>query len=219
MGRRLLARLIAWAVRALGATWRFQVLGSDPYASGEVRLGALWHSDAVIAAWHYRDRGVLVPVSLSRDGELFEMALGHMGFAPSARGSTSRGAMSLLRQLIRAVSRGTTVAVLPDGPRGPAGHVQPGIIAVAGASGLPVVPVAFGARPCWRLGSWDRTRVPPPFARVVCRYGEPLAVPKRADESEREKARAELQRRLDDLRDEVAASLGNGVAAESRRAE
>jgi len=208
MRSRLLARWIAWVVRALGATWRFQVLGHDPYASGEARLGALWHSDAVIAGWHYRDRGILVAVSLSRDGELFEGALRNLGFAPSARGSTSRGAMGLLRQLMRAVNAGAAVAVMPDGPRGPAGRVQPGIIAVAGACGLPVVPVAFGARPCWRVGSWDRTRIPLPFARVICRYGEPLAVPKKADESEREKARAELERRLGALEDEIATFLG-----------
>lgn len=211
MRSRLLARLIAWVVRALGATWRFQVLGHDPYSSGEGRLGALWHSDAVIAGWHYRDRGILVAVSLSRDGELFETVLQRLGFAPSARGSTSRGAMGLLRQLIRAVAAGTTVAVMPDGPRGPAGRVQPGIIAVAGACGLPVVPLAFGARPCWRVGSWDRTRIPLPFARVICRYGEPLAVPKRADESEREKARTELERRLGALEDEIATFLGGSA--------
>ncbi len=211
MWRRLLARLIAWVLRALGATWRVQVLGYDPYADGAERFGALWHSDSLIAGWYYRDRGVMVAVSLSRDGELFEAALQHLGYAASARGSSSRGAMGLLRQLIRAVSAGTTVAVLVDGPRGPAGRAQPGVIAVAGACGVPIVPVAFGSRPCWRVRSWDRTRIPLPFARVVCLYGEPLAVPKRTDESEREKTREELERRLDGLRDEVAAFLGGSA--------
>ena len=43
---------------------------------------------------------------------------------------------------------------------------------------------------------------------MICRYGEPLAVPKKADESEREKARAELERRLGALEDEIATFLG-----------
>lgn len=207
MRRRLLAGLIAWAVRALGATWRVRVVGEDPLERGDVRLAALWHENALMAAWRYRDRQVAVPVSLSRDGELFSAALRGLGYAESPRGSTSRGARGLLRQLLRTVGEGRLVAVLPDGPRGPARRAQPGVVAVASLGGVPIVPVAFGARPALRAGSWDRLVIPLPFARVICRYGEPLAVPKRAGEDEREKARRELERRLDGLRDEVQTLL------------
>ena len=198
---------MAVALRLLGATWRFRVVGPDPFEAGELQLAALWHSDGLIGAWRFRDHGVTVPVSFSRDGERFNAALVQMGFGPSARGSTSRGALGLLRQLIRATARGAIVAVLPDGPRGPAGHAQPGVIAVAAACGVPIYPVALQAQPVWRAGSWDRTRVPLPFARVLCCYGEPLHVPKKAGEAGREQARRELERRLNALAERVEAEL------------
>ncbi len=126
MLQRLLPRVMAVALRLLGASWRVRVIGHDPFEAGELQLAALWHSDGLIGAWRFRDRDVTVPVSFSRDGELFNVALERMGFAPSVRGSTSRGALGLLRQLIRTTSRGAIVAVLPDGPRGPARHAHPG---------------------------------------------------------------------------------------------
>jgi lysophospholipid acyltransferase (LPLAT)-like uncharacterized protein len=207
MLQRLLPRVMAAILRLLGATWRVRVLGADPFEAGELQLAALWHSDSLIGAWRFRDRDVTVPVSFSRDGELFNAALLRMGFGLSARGSTSRGALGLLRQLIRATARGAIVAILPDGPRGPARHAQPGVVAVAATCGVPIYPVALQAQPVWRAGSWDRTQVPLPFARVICCYGEPLHVPKKAGETAREEARRELERRLNALAERVEAEL------------
>jgi hypothetical protein len=207
MVQRLLPRVMALLLRLLGATWRVRVLGADPFEAGEVQLAALWHSDGLIGAWRFRDRDVTVPVSFSRDGELFDAALVHMGFGPSVRGSTSRGALGLLRQLIRATAQGAIVAILPDGPRGPARQAQPGVVAVAAACGVPIYPVALQARPAWLAGSWDKTQIPLPFARVICCYGDPLHVPKKTGEAAREEALRELERRLNALAERVEAEL------------
>jgi len=206
--RRRLGRAIAVALRILGATWRIRLIGEDAFARGEVRLGALWHRDALMAAYYFRDRQVMLPVSLSRDGELFDIALQSLGYAPSARGSSSRGASGLLRQLIRGVRRGLPVAVLPDGPRGPARRAKPGVVALASACGVPIVPVAFAGRPALAGRNWDGTAIPLPFARLVVRFGEPLEVPRRLDDDQRRRAVEELERRLDALRVEVDRAAG-----------
>jgi len=206
--RMLLGRVIAAALRLLGATWRIRRLGDDPFARGRVRLGALWHRDALMAAYCFRDRRVMLPVSLSRDGDLFDVALQSLGYAPSARGSSSRGSSGLLRQLIRGVRRGDTVAVLPDGPRGPVRRAKPGVVALASACAVPIFPVAFAARPALAARSWDRTSIPLPFARLVVRFGEPLAVPRHLDDDGRQALLEELERRLDALRVEVDRAAG-----------
>jgi len=206
--RRRLGRAIALVLRILGSTWRIRLIGEDAFARGEVRLGALWHRDALMAAYYFRDRQVMLPVSLSRDGDLFDVALQSLGYAPSARGSTSRGASRLLRQLIRGVRRGLPVAVLPDGPRGPARRAKPGVVALASACGVPIVPVAFAGRPAFASGSWDRTSIPLPFARLVVRFGEPVEVSRRLDDDERQRALEELERRLDALQIEVDRAAG-----------
>lgn len=210
--RRLVAatggRLVALVLRLLGATWRFQLIGEDLFAKGAVRLGALWHRDAVMAGYYFRDQHVMLPVSLSRDGDLFDVALRCMGYAPSARGSSSRGATGVLRQLMRGLRAGFRVAVLPDGPHGPPRCAKPGVIALASACGVPIVPVAFAGRPALPSRNWDRTSIPLPFARVVCAYGEPLAVPRDLDEAGRQKLLKELERGLDALRVEADRAVG-----------
>ncbi len=207
MANRLLSLVLALALRLLGATWRFRIEGEDAFARGPVHVGALWHADLVIAAWYYRDRGIVPTVSLSRDGDLFAAALHRMGFR-SARGSSSRGGGELLRALIRSVRAGDTIAVPLDGPRGPAREAKPGALYVASVCNVPIQPVAFRAAPTWRVGSWDRTRIPLPFARVVCRYGQPFYLPKKTDEAGREATRLELARCVDELGREAEAALG-----------
>jgi lysophospholipid acyltransferase (LPLAT)-like uncharacterized protein len=113
-------------------------------------------------------------------------------------GSSSRGGAEALRALARAVRAGGDVAVIPDGPRGPARRLQAGIVSLAATTGAPIVPVGVGARPARRLGSWDRFMVPAPFARCALVFGGALEVERGED---REHARARVERALEDATD------------------
>jgi len=181
----------ALLIRALGRSWRITTEGPDPFEQPERVVGALWHQGLLVAAYRWRGRGVAVPVSQSRDGDLIDGVLRRLGFAESPRGSSSRGASALLRALVRLTRQGTVVAVLPDGPRGPAREAKPGVLALAGMTGAGLVPLGIAARPCLRFGSWDRTLLPLPFARVHCVYGTPLRVPKRTEDLEARKRQLE----------------------------
>jgi hypothetical protein len=209
IGAKLTGFAFAALVRALGATFRLRPAPHDPFlGTGLVAIGALWHRDALLAAWYFRDRGFAVSVSLSPEGNMVDEALRFMGYAPSARGSSTRGGQGLLRQLIRALRAGHPVAVLPDGPHGPARQAKPGVIALASLCGVPILPVALAARPSLANRNWDGTRVPLPFSEIHCLFGEPLAVPRDLDPDTRQKALKELERRLDALRAEVDAAAG-----------
>jgi lysophospholipid acyltransferase (LPLAT)-like uncharacterized protein len=196
--RRLGGLLGAALLRALGATWRIEITGPDPFSAEGPLVCGIWHRNLLIAAVCWRDRGLVIPVSRSRDGDWIDAVLRRLGFAKSARGSSSRGATALLRELIRRVRGGEAIGMLPDGPRGPSGVAKPGIVALARATGARLVPVGVAAAPAWRFGSWDRARLPRPFARVRCVYGEPLLVPRDAGaealEAERVRLEAELNR-------------------------
>ena len=117
-----------------------------------------------------------VPVSRSDDGELVAGVLLRLGFAEPLRGSSSQGGAAVLRQLARTVDRGVSAAILTDGPRGPARRSKPGVVALARLTGAPIAPASFSARPCVRFRSWDGSLLPLPFARVVCRFGDPIPV-------------------------------------------
>jgi hypothetical protein len=201
--------LVARLLRVLGATWRIRIEGDDPLASGvPPMLGALWHHSTFVAAYFYRDRGIAIMVSRSRDGDWISAVLQRLGFA-TPRGSSSRGGREALREQIREVREGGRIAaILCDGPRGPARQLKAGVVALARATSAPLWPVAFSARPCLRFASWDRTFLPLPFARVVCAYGEPVRVPEDVDEAGFEKTRAQLESELNRLTEGLDARLG-----------
>ena len=202
----MLGWLAAGFLRLLGASWRIRVTGDSPFEDVPF-VGAIWHQGLLAAAVLWKGRGVAVPVSRSRDGDQIDAVLQRLGFAESPRGSTSRGASSLLREMIRRVRRGQIIAVLPDGPRGPAAEAKPGVVALARAGDVRLVPVGIAASPAFRFGSWDRAMLPLPFARVHCHYGEPLIVPKTAKGEELERFRRALERELDRLNRELEAGL------------
>ena len=199
--RALLARPAAWLLRALASTWRVEIRGDDPFAPGAARpvLAALWHEGALCAAGLYRDHGVHVAVSRSRDGEHIAAVLAKLGFGESLRGSSSRGGAEALRGVLRALDDGAVVAVLVDGPRGPAHVAKSGIVAAAKLAGVPILPVGIAARPCVRFASWDRMKLPLPFARVRLQYADRIDVAREASEAEVEATRAALESRLDAL--------------------
>jgi lysophospholipid acyltransferase (LPLAT)-like uncharacterized protein len=112
------------------------------------------------------------------------------------RGSSSRGGAGGLRGLARALREGHSVVVVPDGPRGPAETVKPGVVTLARMTGAPVVPLALAGSSEWRARSWDGFRVPRPFARCVVRFGEPLHVTEPRERAADESLRKEIEAAL-----------------------
>jgi lysophospholipid acyltransferase (LPLAT)-like uncharacterized protein len=108
------------------------------------------------------------------------------------RGSSSRRGAQALLELASWAERGYDLAVTPDGPRGPCYVVQEGVMALAQVTGLPIVP--YSCRVGWklRLKSWDRFQIPLPFSHCEMTFGEPIRVPRRATDAEREQLREQL---------------------------
>ena len=104
------------------------------------------------------------------------------------------------------------LAITPDGPRGPAEHVKPGLVYLASRTGYPVLPLAAAASSAWTFDSWDRFRVPKPFARLVVVYGPTIAVPPRLAEEQIEVWRVRIEGAIRDVADEadrIAAGAGS----------
>jgi len=134
-------------------------------------------------------------VSASKDGGVVARVLEHFGVQP-VRGSSSRRGPQALLELTTWAERGYDLAITPDGPRGPQYIVQPGAVALAQVTGLPLVAASYHLSWKIRLKSWDRFQVPLPFGRVVIKMCEPLFVPRETSEEQRESLRRELEQRL-----------------------
>jgi len=178
------ALLAAWLIRALGASVRKHHHGDAELrrrkAAGERVILAFWHRHLLLMPFAYGQGRITVLISLHRDGELIARTVARLGI-DSTRGSTSRGAVAGVRQLLRKGRRGFDLAFTPDGPRGPAAEVQPGVVVAAALTGFPIQPIAYAASRCRRLASWDRFIVPWPFSTVHFVYAEPLSVPRGGD--------------------------------------
>ncbi len=188
----------AFALRVLASTLRVRREEGAVAALWAARtplIYALWHGRLLLLPYLYGHRGAHALTSRSRDGELVASWIRRFGLVP-VRGSSSRGGADAVRVLARAIRAGREVVVVPDGPRGPREVLKPGVIALARLSGAPIVPLAVGASPEWRLGSWDAFRIPRPFARCVVRFGEPIHISSAPGRAGEEAARKEVEAAL-----------------------
>ena len=193
-------------IRLLGLTWRIEDVRPPEYvagvAAGERFVYAFWHARLLPLVYARRGEGITVLVSRHRDGQLITRVIEHMGYT-SARGSSTRGGEAGVRELLSMAEAGHDLAITPDGPRGPAEHLKDGLAFVASRLGRRTVFIASASPDAWVFGSWDRFRVPRPFARVRIAYDVPRTVAG-TDEA----ARAELEQALQALTADNARHAG-----------
>jgi len=138
---------------------------------------ATWHKNIFFSIWLLRNHDLTALISSSDDGEAIYDVFSKFGYK-AVRGSTTRGGIPALKQLIKLLEQKKSVAITPDGPLGPPEKIQSGVVLMAKYSGVPIIPWHYEADSQWRLKSWDRHKIPKPFSSVVESFGEPFIVPK-----------------------------------------
>ncbi len=138
---------------------------------------ATWHKNIFFSIWLLRSHDLTALISSSDDGEVIYDVFSKFGYK-GVRGSTTRGGIPALKQLIKLLEKKTSVAITPDGPLGPPEKIQSGVVLLAKYSGVPIIPWHYEAGSQWRLKSWDRHKIPKPFTTIVESCGDPFLVPK-----------------------------------------
>lgn len=210
--RFLLAGTVGRALMTgLLSTVRFRVEGEERLTRftdrGEPVIFTLWHGRLLPLTYYHRDRGITAIISQSEDGEYIARVVEGWGYH-TVRGSTSRGGSMALRGLMEAARNGRSLAITPDGPRGPRQELQPGVITVARMTGLPIIPLSGGCTRAWWPGSWDRFCVPKPFSTVTVRYGTPRRVARDASDAELARHARELEAEMNAMTRELDADGG-----------
>ncbi len=210
--RYLLPRLLHWGSYLIFRTSRITLLHREYedrcLEGGRHIIFAGLHEGMIMLPYHFRNRtGGVVMVSASRDGDIIADTVERFGMR-AVRGSSRHGGRAALRHMADVLlGGGVSAGVIVDGPRGPALVAKSGAIRLAQATGLPIVPGTWWAKPIFHVGSWDKTIVPLPFSRIVFAFGEPMCIPHDADEESIETARQELTRRLVTVRQNAQAAL------------
>ena len=130
--------------------------------------------------------------SKSLDGQIAGGIAGWAGFY-TVWGSSSRSASAALKGMIQRLKDHRLAAHILDGPRGPAGDVKLGAIAIAHGAGAVIVPVVVIAERAWYFNSWDRFMIPKPFSRVTVKYFPMIELPKSLSKSDIEHQRKKLE--------------------------
>ena len=144
--------LASGLIRALRRMLRWRSVNEsvvlDLHRANRPYVHAFYHDQLLMMTYSYlgqaHGRRLVVLSSRHRDGEYVSRTLERFGHE-MVRGSTGRGGVAGLKEMIRHLRNGRDVAFATDGPRGPRHRVQMGAIEAARMGRAPLVPIAFAA--------------------------------------------------------------------------
>jgi hypothetical protein len=204
--QRLTIRLIDWSfyllIKLIGKTIRFETEGWENFEaierSGKPPIYAFWHNRIFLATYYFRNRGIVVMSSKSFDGEYIASFIKRFGFGV-LRGSSTRGGVGALVEMIRLMRQGLTMGFTVDGPKGPKYVAKTGACLLAKKTGNPIMPFIIEAEKYWSVKNWDNLQIPKPFSRACVFIAESQFVEPDADDRRIEECRLRLQATLDEL--------------------
>lgn len=162
---------------------------------------AMWHAHQC-CIHGIKDRGNLnVLISRSVDGEIIARTVEKWGFKTVRGSKGKKGSVEATMQLIDRLKNNECIAMMVDGPKGPAFEVKEGVIKIAKMSQAPIVPVYWYSED-WsflKLPSWDSFRYPFFYTRLLNLYGEPIYVNADNTDEQDEQVRLKLQNALEEL--------------------
>jgi lysophospholipid acyltransferase (LPLAT)-like uncharacterized protein len=200
--------LMAWAIRGWMRTLRYEGVIDDPTLDPAVdefpgpAIFLTWHEYIPYLLYLRGHCDIAALVSQHRDAEWLSTAALKLGYE-TIRGSSTRGGVTAIRELVRR-GRSLSLAITPDGPRGPRRELAPGCVYLASRLQMPLLPVGLAYDRPWRVQrAWDKFAVPRPFSKARLMMGRPVWIAEDADRDALEATRLAVQQQLIDLSHQV----------------
>ncbi|MDZ7794614.1 MAG: DUF374 domain-containing protein [Spirochaetia bacterium] len=163
-------------MRIIRLTYRVREINRPPADEAIAGGGLLlaWHCYLWILAINRAPSRYTALAGVSRKGRIISRTLERLGWRVVS-GSSTDGALSSLRTMLKLLAQEVRVVITPDGPQGPPKQIKLGAVMLQQRSGLPIIPV--GIKASWKYTfahSWDKFEIPLPGSRIVIHYGEPI---------------------------------------------
>ena len=142
-----------------------------------------------------RNRIINALQSSHSDGMITSIAFKYLGMNVIL-GSSMNGGMQAFRKMIKCIQNGESIAITPDGPKGPKETVKEGIIKLAQITGTPIVPLVWTTKKFKLINSWDHFVIPFPFSKGVYTFGEPIYIDKKINKKKFEISRLEVENEI-----------------------
>lgn len=205
---------IAYAyLKFVGMTTRWEVSGVKETYEALDKYGSMvvigWHGRTLEMPYFWnKSRKLNALVSPHRDGRLIVEILRRFGIG-NIDGSSNQNSSTAAINLMKNLQQGNSIAIIPDGPRGPSMTLGMSPIFYAWKSGKPIMGITYsiaGSKVIKK--SWDDMLVPFPFHRGIYVITKPLIIPKDATPEELEKYRLQLETELNNITYEIDRKLG-----------
>ena len=175
------------------ATSTIEIVGQEKLDELATYIYCYWHTYTPVYFCcfpHHSDHAWMQhPAWMVKHVHIMVRMLGVRYLVYGSTGHSGREAADMVVCLLR---HGCSTALMPDGPRGPAGVLKDGVLHISQQSSVPIVPIRFRPSSYVRLSGWDRKHFPVPFGRIVVEYGTPVVV----TESNFEVARRQVREQL-----------------------
>ena len=163
---------------------------------------AFWHGTMLLPWFLHRDDRFAALTSKSKDGDLLAKQLKHWKYKV-IRGSSSKGGDVALGIMVDLAKNGYSVAITPDGPRGPEHEFKAGAVITAKKSGVPIVMMGIGVKSKKQLKNWDKFQIPNPFSHIKVIYSDPVYIDVKLTYDETSKIIEECEIGLNELQKEA----------------
>lgn len=204
--------LIASYVRFVHFSGTWDIRGWDNIQkqldAGQPVILCFWHGRMILSMFGWKHPYQLHMLSTPhRDGKIAALSYNRLGIK-TIWGSTKKGGSEAARTMIKVLKSGETIAITPDGPKGPRQRMQSSAIDIARMSGAKLIPVSAVSTSRKILNTWDRLQIPKPFGGGVVWIDEPIDIPRKASADEFEALRQNLEDRLNAMTVELDREFG-----------
>ncbi len=193
-------------INVLCKTLRFEIINqntvNDLVLLNDNFILTFWHGTMLIPWFLHRNKKIAALTSKSKDGEILARILKKWNYKV-IRGSSSKGGDEALGLMVDYAKNKSSIAITPDGPKGPAHKMKAGAVVVSKKSGCPVILVGVGVEKKKKLKSWDKFEIPVPFSRVKVIYSDPVYVDENLSYDDTSKMIKESENMLNQLQNEA----------------
>jgi hypothetical protein len=136
---------------------------------------AFWHGTMLLPWYLHGTPNFAALTSKSKDGDLLAKILKKWKYQV-VRGSSSTGGDVALGIMVDYARNKYSIAITPDGPRGPRHKFKAGAVVTAKKTKIPLVLAGVGIKQKKILSNWDKFEIPYFFTTANVIYSEPIYV-------------------------------------------
>lgn len=174
--------------------------------NGENVVFMFWHGSMLMPWFINRERDLTAVVSQSKDGQILTRLLIRFKYK-LIRGSSSKDSKDVMNEMQKVLANGDSLAVTPDGPRGPIHKMKIGGLIASVRTQKPIVLCGTAYSKKFVLNSWDKFEIPKPFSKAILVFSDKKYVKQGLPNSDYDKINSELENELNVLQQEAQSYL------------